>query len=437
MSQIGTMQLQPSSVFNIPFDTYEKDFTFVVNGEKIKTSRLISDLLSPVICRMHLNDPTVDTFTIDTQKTGNFSLILDLVKFQEIRISTNEIEFISEVIEILGNEHIKCSEKPESSEPTIENVFSQINFHERYKLFYSNRFQTEIEFIASHFPELCSEHEEEFSSLSNDTIMRIIKDDHFKLNSEDEFLQFVNKLYIRDSRFSDLYEEVIFTNVTSAAMTEFVKVYKPNDLTFSIWSSLTKRLEREIVFDKEHEEPNDRYINKKPFNLGQLFSHTNGNEFQGIIRHLLNESNGNIESEVNITSSSIYSSDYKPQNVTLFDKNDHFISDNRPNSYLCFDFKDRRVIPSDVTIKTRNGGTNDNQPRSWVIEGSNDNNTWDILDKQEDSPHLHGGNLVHTFTLNNQNSKEYKFIRMRNTGLDWSNNNYLIVCSFEIYGRLI
>lgn len=68
-------------------------------------------------------------------------------------------------------------------------MFSIKLIHERYKLFYSNRFQTEIEFIASHFSELCNDHEEEFSSLSNDTITRIVNNDHFKLNSEDEFLQ--------------------------------------------------------------------------------------------------------------------------------------------------------------------------------------------------------------------------------------------------------
>ncbi|KAK8888373.1 hypothetical protein M9Y10_039443 [Tritrichomonas musculus] len=436
MSHIDTISLQPCTIVNVPIQTYDKDFTFIVNGEEIKTSRIISDLLSPIICRIHSNDPTVDVFIINTQQKGDFSRILDLVNFQDINLPSNEVEFISEVIEILGNENIKYQRANETSELTIDNVLNRIALHEHFSLFYSSLLITEIEFIASHFYELCSNHEDEFAILSNETLLKIISNDHFQLNSEDELLHFINRLYSRDRRFSVMYETVLFTNVTSDAMSEFLSAYDPNDITVASWIAVSKRLGREIVMNGD-DQPETRYRVKKPIITGQLFDHSPGNEFHGIINHLINESNGNIDSKLAITSSSLYNSSYKPQNVTLFDSDDHFISQNEQDSWICFDFKDHRVVPSAVTIKTRSGGQNDYQPRSWVIEGSCDNNSWEILDKEDDSPHLHGGDIVHTFAMNRPNSKEFQYIRMRQTGPNWNGENHLVVCSFEIYGRLI
>lgn len=50
MSKLIKAHLKQSSILNVPFQKYEKDFTFVVNGEEFKTNRFISDLLSPVLC---------------------------------------------------------------------------------------------------------------------------------------------------------------------------------------------------------------------------------------------------------------------------------------------------------------------------------------------------------------------------------------------------
>lgn len=50
--------LKPISILNVPFQIYQKDFTFFVNDEEFKTNKIISDILSPKICQIHYNDPT-------------------------------------------------------------------------------------------------------------------------------------------------------------------------------------------------------------------------------------------------------------------------------------------------------------------------------------------------------------------------------------------
>ncbi|KAK8844283.1 hypothetical protein M9Y10_024494 [Tritrichomonas musculus] len=96
--------------------------------------------------------------------------------------------------------------------------------------------------------------------------------------------------------------------------------------------------------------------------------------------------------------------------------------------------KNHQVIPTYYTIRT-NGSNTNSHPKSWVIEGSNDDSSWTNLDTQNESPHLLKGWIVHTFNINNSNS--YKYIRMRKTGKSKNNNVSLLIDSFEIYGTLI
>ena len=53
---------------SIPFDKYENNFTFIVNGNEWKTNRLIADLLSPIIRKYHYQDQTIDQFVINTEQ---------------------------------------------------------------------------------------------------------------------------------------------------------------------------------------------------------------------------------------------------------------------------------------------------------------------------------------------------------------------------------
>lgn len=60
MAEQNTIQLDYSCVLNIPLQTYNEDFYFIVNGQEYKTNRLISVLLSPKISKIHLSDPIID-----------------------------------------------------------------------------------------------------------------------------------------------------------------------------------------------------------------------------------------------------------------------------------------------------------------------------------------------------------------------------------------
>lgn len=232
MSEISKLQLKTTSILKVPIHNYQTDFQIIVNGEEFKTSRLVSDLLSSKICKIHENDPILDTYIINTKFQGNFSYVLNLVNFDEREIPQSELPFILEVFELLGTESINIVEPTQSIKLSVQNVFKQIQKHESFKKFYINNFSEEIEFISSNFSELCESQEEEFKNLKIETLMEILSNPKLQLKTENQLLKFVNKLYsINSEMYSKLYEKVHFEYVTASMMREFLEIYDLNDIT--------------------------------------------------------------------------------------------------------------------------------------------------------------------------------------------------------------
>ena len=74
-------KLSIDSFNEIPFDKYEKNFTFIVNEKEYPTSRIIADLLSPTIRQFHFTDESINSFIINTthqEESHDFSEFLSL-----------------------------------------------------------------------------------------------------------------------------------------------------------------------------------------------------------------------------------------------------------------------------------------------------------------------------------------------------------------------
>lgn len=439
MSQTKQVRLNTSSILSVPLQTYEKDFSFIVNGKEFKTSRFISDLLSPIICRLHLNDPTIDSFIINTENQGDFSHILNLHNFEPATFSASELPFLSEVISKLGNGSIEYESEESGIEISVDNVLRLLREQEGSGLFYSKEISREIEFASSHFSEVCESGIEELKNLSVETVMNIMSNDELRLKNEDELLKIINCLYSNDCKYSILYETVLFSNVTVCMMKEFLDLFDSKDMTVFLWKRLSCRLCGVIENPVMSEESLGRYLESPKNESVTKFEYTDDKVFKGIFNHLQTQTGGKIENEISFTASSVNSGDnFQPKNVALFgDQNNYFHSLNEENSWICFDFKDRRVVPTHYTVKSVNWGVNNHHPKSWQIEGSIDNSSWETIDEEKNCTFLNGKSHVHTFAMNHPTSTEFRYIRMRQTDKNWCGCNYLIFDSFEIYGRLI
>lgn len=425
------MKLKTSCILNVPLQNHTDEFKFIVNGEEFKTTKLISELLSPKISKMLLSDPTFGIFTINTHNKGHFSHILDLINFEQNDFPINELPFMREVIEILGNESIELNDSTETIEFTKDNVFSYIKQHEKYPNSFSQMYEKEISFISSSFYELNETKEEEFKTIQMSTLYRILNHKNLKIKTEDQLLNFVNKMYSIDSKYSILYESILFKNVTSdMIMNDFFSVFDLNDITSSIWRNISDCFQKETI---------NKMKNRYKENAILLHKKEN-EELKGVINYLRKQSNGDINKEIQFTSSSVNSNapSHQPENVANHEEqNKNFCSENVSNSWICFYFNKYKIIPSEYEIRSRNGIANWYHPKSWIIECSNDNISWEILDERKDCLCLNGKRITHTFQLKNQTNKEFRYIRMRSTGPDCNGSNYLTFEAFELYGKLI
>lgn len=172
---------------------------------------------------------------------------------------------------------------------------------------------------------------------------------------------------------------------------------------------------------------NDRYTEPK---LSLLYEQNK--EFQGIINYI--QTHGNINNDINITSSQLFSNEQSdsPRHAIMYNDNSkYFETKNVENAFICFDFKDKRIVPLNYTIKT--ASNNSIRPRHWVIEASDDNVNWAIIDRQDNCEYMNGYNRIKTFSINNSQNVKYRNIRMRQTAPNWYDNNR----SIEFYGYLI
>lgn len=124
------------SMKDFPFERYEKNFTFIVNGKEYHTNIFVADLLSPKIRRSHYFDSSIDRFYINTKDKDDdslFSAILSLVSFDSRQLKENEINYYKTIFAKLGNkrEFLKLSPIDES-EITTNNVIERIKRKIKY-----------------------------------------------------------------------------------------------------------------------------------------------------------------------------------------------------------------------------------------------------------------------------------------------------------------
>lgn len=270
-----------------------------------------------------------------------------MVTFDKIQIPLNEISFIIEVINILGNDSIELLDKINLTPITKSNVFSLIKKHEKNDESYSKEFCEEIDFIASNFFYFCEKQREQLFQISNDTLSLIVNNSLLQLSDEDQLLNFNNQLYSKDSKYSVLYESVLFSNISSNNMKKFIKNLNFEDLNKNVWREISNALE---VNDDDDEDEDKKDISKiKRYSQyqsqGIKFYPDEKKPFNGIINYLIDKSENKIEKEVIITVSSSSPVFPDPNSVVSY-KNlllGGFRSKDEPNSWICFYFKKHQL----------------------------------------------------------------------------------------------
>lgn len=160
--------------------------------------------------------------------------------------------------------------------------------------------------------------------------------------------------------------------------------------------------------------------------------------FRGIIHQMTEECGGNVadKGRVNVTSSYCWNGNIPKYAVDLDNNQTCFISGNEKNSWLKYDFISRKVRPSYYSIRSTNSSKGSHHPMNWVIEGSNyDSNDWIILDTRSNITSLDDSCASQIFSIQKTDTF-YRYLRIRQTGVNSTNYYYLEISALEYFGAI-
>ena len=184
------------------------------------------------------------------------------------------------------------------------------------------------------------------------------------------------------------------------------------------------------------EESNNKIKNfsQKDFEMIKIFVNANSGQFNRIIRQLTNECGGNVSDKGIV--SVIRSSDScgNPRDVVNLENTEAFFTYDIKDSWIKYDFKNKKVYPVCYLIRSCNAPKGWCHPKSWVVEGSNtDSNDWKILDSRIECMSLNNSSTVQCFTIQ-RSSDFYRFLRIRQTDKNWYGNDHLAMSTLEYFG---
>ena len=160
-------------------------------------------------------------------------------------------------------------------------------------------------------------------------------------------------------------------------------------------------------------------------------------KLDGIIAHLTRDYGGNVHDKgiVNITVKDVEFG--HPKWVAELETESFYRSGIGENQWICYDFKERRVIPTSYSLMNYGKSAGGKHLRSWVIEVSNDwtGNTWTEIDRQDDS-HMYNSHQIENYKISSVPRKSYRFFRLRQTGLNMCGEHGFVLSSLEIFGTL-
>ena len=167
--------------------------------------------------------------------------------------------------------------------------------------------------------------------------------------------------------------------------------------------------------------------------------------FEGIIAHLTSHCGGSVHDKgvVNVTGSDFLDESLHPKNAAEWPldsaSGEPFWSSNDPGQWLCYDFKQRRVIPKSYALRMPDS----HHPESWVFEASNDGTSWVELDRRDSNSWNTSQGALGYCNLWRANleispvpSERFRFVRFRMTGKNHHEDDYLIIFHMEIFGTL-
>jgi hypothetical protein len=407
---------------HLPPNCYENDFAFIVGGLEYRCPCFLADFLSPRVARLRSNDPTIREFTIDvSDPNSEFSSLFSILSGSPFILQRSALDFFLKIARELSNVELFKS-------------LSAIRGDDSVNLVEELRFLSEIgdDFDLESLVDKCSSSffelpESSLGELSVSLLVSILSSPSLRLVSEGNLYQFVKNQIERDESYSVLLEFVRFEYLSLDSISDFTRLisFSFPFLTPSIWRSLVPRLILSVL-------PSSPF-SERCYYRSILYE---GRPLDGVISFLSRKCGGNVHDLeiVKVSASGQYWPEYGVAVLVDFTSRLRgFLTQGSENSWICFEFKSRVLRPTHYSIRTPTD-YDYHQPRSWVLEGSNNNKEWIVLDTRRNNQELNGCDCVKTFSV--ENPSMVRWIRIRQTGPSKNGGLYLAAKSMEFFGTM-
>ena len=410
----------------------DADFTFVVDGVEYKCCRLQALMFSRKLRKRAQSDRTLREFCLQIDdERGEFNDIIRLMNGNTIKITNANAIFLEQCARELGNDELMLALlelKAKTESLSMSNAGDRIRLKQEFSL----DCEEEIAFIASHFYEADIQL---LSGLGIDVLEAVLQSRSLKLMSEDLlFRVLVELIDSHDAKYASLLRYVQFMFLDTENMNAFFDRVFPDLLDISIWNSIRKCLGVfRMCRDKDSLACEARYQHGLIGTKKIETCDAGKGDFVGIMSHLRDICGGNPHENgiMDITASS--SNRKTCRRLVDYGWNDWWGSNDRKDSYVQFDFKAIKVCVSDYAIQS--DGDSGHHLRSWVLEASNGGERWDELDNRYTSE-LDGKYIVKNYNCKLNRSTFYRLIRLRQTGKNTSDSNYLKLSQIEFFGKV-
>ena len=427
---------------SVNWDCSDADFEFLFGEDKVcRVHSVLAEFLSPKVARLRKCDPLCNVYTFkDSELFSVFErLVLSLRSGEALRVEKSNFAALLSLSQELENSELL------SSLPGIIKVES-LSLEEAILLLrvgidlgFSGRFGNLRDYVASRFHEI---EEEILDNLDIETAQILLSSPSLQIEDEDSLYDFVRSRAESDLSFTSLFELVYFEYLSVDRIENFASFVSENlleNINSGIWRQICRRLILETKPNEKnpHVSKDKQDTGKKMTKPGIEFVYDSSKQLEGIIAHLTKQCGGNVHDKgiVNATASSVNGACEPKHAADLGTTPVYQSRRDQEGAWICYEFKERRVIPTSYSVKTYSSTAN---PKSWVIEVSNDGtqNSWTEIDRRENNNDLKNPNVIANFKISRVPSDGFRFFRLRQIGKDHADMNYLTIRALEIFGTL-
>ena len=432
-----TLQLSQSRFAEINWNLEGHQFEFVLEDRSIIVHPVFAEFLSSSIARARKSDCTYCRYVFDAEFVENFGkvfedLVSSLSRGQALELTQETFGPFMAIAHELDNQELMTSMLEAVDVKTMSLEFAASVLKWRTKLVPLLKIDTDelVSRLASHLYDIPPDI---LAGLDVDSWSLLLSSPNVKISDEDWLYNVIMKRAEQNQEYFQLLKHVQFEYLSVSTVMEFVAAVHSNNLiqrlTMPVWDQIGRRLSLPCTISWSP--PVGRYC-------GVLCQFSQEEPLNGIIAYMTRKYGGNLHNLKIVTASaSGYLGENFPANAISLAADTVFLSSPVPNSWLSYDFGERLVCPTNYTIRSwfrgRVGAAN---LKSWVIEGSLDGETWDILDRRKDDNHLNDRNAIGSFDISPKPERTYRFIRLRQTDKTHSGEDNIQLCSFEIFGTL-